>query len=88
MLPLAFFVVPLMVGFILWVLILAGLLFYPVSKLIWVVSVRRLQKRWGRELSPKELQGQLNRARVIAVLVALVFSFFYNLNTVAPSSGE
>lgn len=77
-----------MLGFILWVLILAGLLLYPVSKLIWVVSVRRLQRKWGRELSAQELQGQLNRARVIAVLVALVFSFLYNLNTLAPSGGE
>jgi hypothetical protein len=85
---LAFFSAPLMLSFTLWVLILAGLLFYPVSKLIWVVSVRRFQKKWGRELSPQELQDQLNRARVIAALVVLVFSFFYNLNTVAPPSGE
>lgn len=77
-----------MLGFLLWVLILAGLLFYPVSKLIWVVSVRRLERKWGRELSPQERHGQLNRARVIAVLVVLVFSFLYNLNTVAPASGE
>lgn len=77
-----------MLSFALWVLVLAGLLFYPVSKLIWVVSVRRLQRKWARELSPQELQGQLNRARVIAVVVVLVFSFFYNLNTLSPSGGE
>lgn len=77
-----------MLSFTLWVLILAGLLFYPVAQLIWAVSVRRLQRKWGRELSPQELQGQLNRARVIAAFVVLVFSFFYNLNTMAPASGE
>lgn len=77
-----------MLSFALWVLVLAGLLFYPVSKLIWVVSVRRLQRKWARELSPQELQGQLNRARVIAVVVVLIFSFFYNLNTLSPSGGE
>lgn len=75
-------------SFILWVLILAALLFYPVSQLIWVVSVRRLQRKWGRELSPQELQGQLNRARVLAVLVVLAFSFLYNFNTLASIGGD
>ena len=69
-----------MTAFTLWVLVLAALLFLPVSKLIWVLSVRRLQKKTGRELSQEELQGQLKRARVIAVFVALIFSFLFNAN--------
>lgn len=77
-----------MFNFTLWVLILAALLFYPVSKLIWVVSVRRLQKKWERELSRQELRGQQNRARIIAVVVVLVFSLLYNLNTIGPPAGE
>ena len=77
-----------MFNFTLWVVILATLLFYPVSKLIWVVSVRRLQKKWGRELSRQELQGQQNRARIIAVILVLVFSLLYNLNTIGPPTGE
>jgi hypothetical protein len=63
-----------------WVGLLALLLFFPVSKLIWVLSVRRLQRRTGRELSPEELQGQLKRARIIAALVVVVFSFLFNAN--------
>ena len=77
-----------MASFTLWVLILAALLFLPVSKLIWVLSVRRLQKKTGRELSDEELQGQLKRARVIAVLVALIFSFLFNANLMGiPHNG-
>lgn len=62
------------------VLILAALLFFPVSKLLWVLSVRRLQRRTGRELSAEELDGQLVRARFIAVLVVLLFSYLFNLS--------
>ena len=45
--------------------LLALLLFFPVSKLIWVLSVRRLQRRLARELSPEELNAQLKRARIL-----------------------
>lgn len=77
-----------MASFTLWVLVLAALLFLPVSKLIWVLSVRRLQRKTGRELSEAELQGQLKRARVIAVFVALIFSFLFNANLIGiPHNG-
>lgn len=74
--------------FILWWLLLAALLFYPVSKLIWVLSVRRVQKKIGRDLAPEELRLEKNRARVLAVLLVLVFSFIYNLQTIGlPKDG-
>ena len=77
-----------MVSFALWVLVLAALLFLPVSKLVWVLSVRRLQRKTGRELSDEELQGQLKRARVIAVFVTLVFSLLFNANLMGiPHNG-
>lgn len=65
-----------------WVLGLAALLFYPVSKLIWVVSVRRMQRKLERELSEEELQGQRRRARFLTVPVVLTFSWLYNVNTI------
>lgn len=71
-----------MLNFTMWVLALAALLFYPVSKLIWVVSVRRLQRKLERELSDDEHQGQLRRARFIAVPVVLTFSWLYNVSTI------
>ena len=72
----------------LWVLLLAALLFWPMSKLIWVLSVRRLQRKLARELQPEEIAGQLNRARIVSIFISLTFSFLYNLNTIGmPGSG-
>ena len=77
-----------MLIFILWVLLLAALLFWPMSKLVFVLSVRRLQRKLGRELDAREISGQLNRARVIGMFVSLGFSYLYNLNTIGlPGSG-
>ena len=74
--------------FLISVAVLAALLFMPVSKLIWVLSVRRLQHRSGRELSEVELEGQLRRARVIAAFVTLIFSFLFNANLLGlPGNG-
>ena len=77
-----------MLNFIVWVLILAALLFWPMSKLIWVMSVRRLQRKLARELDENEVTGQLNRARIISVFVSLLFSFLYNLQTLGMPGRE
>jgi len=69
-----------MVYFVISVLALAALLFFPVSKLIWVVSVRRLQRKLGRELDEAEIQGQAKRSRFIAGLLSLPFSYLFNLS--------
>ena len=66
--------------FLLSFLILAFLLFFPTSKLIWVFSVRRLEKKTAAKLSQNEIQGQYKRAKVIAVIVVLVFSYLFNIS--------
>jgi len=77
-----------MMYFTLSVLVLAALLFFPISKLIWVMSVRRLQRKTKSTLEEKEIQGQLIRARFIAVFVSLIFSFLFNLNLLGwPAHG-
>ena len=68
--------------FFLWWLLLAAMLFYPVSKLIWVLSVRRLQKKLGRSLDDGELAGQKRRARVLAVILVMIVAFIYNIQTI------
>jgi hypothetical protein len=73
--------------FIVSVLILAALLFFPVSKLLWVLSVRRIQRREKRELSQAELDGQLARARFITVIVVLLFSFLFNYSVLGVKGG-
>jgi len=62
-----------------WVLLLAALLFLPVSNLIYVVSVRRRQRKLQAELGSGELAAQKQRARFVAVLVCFLFSFFFNV---------
>ncbi len=61
-------------------LILALLLFFPASKLIWVMSVRRLQKKSNVTLTEKEINGQKTRARIIAIVVVLIFSYLFNIS--------
>ena len=68
--------------FIFSVALLALLLFFPVSKLVWTLSVRRLQRKLQRELSPEEINGQLARARFITILIVLLFSVLFNLNSI------
>jgi hypothetical protein len=69
-------------------LLLAALLYFPLSKLIWVLSVRRLQRKADHELSENEIQGQLKRARFISVFVSLLFSLLFNINlTGFPNHG-
>ncbi len=59
-------------------LILAALLFVPVTKMIWAMSCRRLHRRLDRELMESELKGQLQRARLIALVLVLLFSYLFN----------
>jgi hypothetical protein len=69
------------------VLVLAALLFFPVSKLLWVLSVRRIQRREARELTRDELDGQLARARFITVFVVLIFSVLFNYSLLGGRDG-
>ena len=60
------------------VVVLAALLFLPVTKLVWVLSVRRVERRRGVALSDQERAGQLNRARFLAVWLCVAFSALFN----------
>ena len=65
--------------FLLWVALLAALLFYPVAQLVWVLSVRRLERRRGEPLSDEERRGQRRRAFLLSAFLSLLFSVVYNL---------
>ena len=60
------------------VVVLAALLFLPVSQLVWVLSVRRLERKLGQPLSEEERAGQRNRARLIALILCVLFSALFN----------
>ena len=77
-----------MLYFLVSVFVLALLLFFPITKLIWVISVRRLQRKLNRELNETELAGQMTRARFISIFVSLLFSYLFNLNLIGlPTNG-
>ncbi len=76
-----------MLNFILWVLLLAALLFWPLSKLVFVLSVRRLQRKLARDLNESEVAGQMNRARIIGGFLSVLFSYLYNLSTIGMPGG-
>ena len=59
------------------VIVLGGLLFFPVSKMIWVFSVRRLQRKLNKELSEQETSGQLARARFICHYCSISLFLFF-----------
>ncbi len=60
------------------ILVLAGLLFFPASNVIWTLSARRLQRKLKRELTQQEALGQRTRARFITLFVVLIFSYLFN----------
>ncbi len=62
----------------LWVIALAAVLFLPVSRLVQVFSVRRLQRKLERQLEQSEIDGQKNRAYVISTVICFIFSLLFN----------
>jgi dolichol kinase len=76
------------VFFTLSVIVLAALLFLPVTRLVWVLSVRRLERRTGTVLDETERAGQLRRARLVALILVILFSLLFNLGMLgAPGRG-
>ena len=65
--------------FIASVVILSVVLYFPVNKLIWVSSVRRLEKKSKKKLTEIERKLQLKRARFISAILVLTFSYLFNL---------
>ncbi len=63
-----------------WSALLAAMLFFPVSKLVWTLSVKRQQRKRGRSLDERELGGQLTRARFITIFVVMAFALMFNAN--------
>lgn len=73
--------------FYLSVLILAALLFIPVSRMIWVLSVRRLEKRNTHPLTEAQRNGQKGRAQFITLFLVLLFSWLFNQHLLGSAHG-
>ncbi len=62
----------------LWLVALAVALFFPVRQLIWVLAVRREQRRTGGQVPDENVRRHLKgRAGVTSALLCLVFSAVY-----------
>lgn len=62
----------------LWFLALTGALFFPVRKLIWILTVRRAVRKGGKEnVTPEEQTRLRRRAGVTSGLLCLLFSLYY-----------
>ena len=62
------------------VIILALLLYYPVNKMIFVLSIRKLESKIGKQLNDDQKNGQLKRSRFISIILILFFSCLFNIN--------
>ena len=66
--------------YVLSVIILSLLLYYPVNKLIFILSIRRLERKTGKQLNNIQKTGQLRRSRFVSIFLILIFSCLFNIN--------
>lgn len=63
-----------------WSTLLAVMLFFPVSKLVCTLSIRRQERKQKRKLNDSEVTGQMQRARFITFFLVVVFALMFNVN--------
>tara|TARA_B100000315_G_C14424865_1_gene517329 strand:+ start:684 stop:929 length:246 start_codon:yes stop_codon:yes gene_type:complete len=61
----------------LWSAALGVALYFPIRQLIWVLSVRRTQRRTGETPIEEVLQSMKRRAGFTSLLLCLVFAAIY-----------
>ena len=59
-----------------WTLILGMALFFPIRQLIWVLYVRRKQKK-QKLVSEEEINNLKKKATFTSIFLSLVFSYVY-----------
>jgi len=59
-----------------WTLVLGAALFFPVRQLIWVLHVRKKQKK-QKLVSEKEINILKKKATFTSIFLSLVFSYIY-----------
>lgn len=70
---------------LLWMVALAGALFLPVRRMIWVLYVRAAERKLGDKLDEAEQARHKGRAGATAALIAFAFSYFY-MQTLFPGA--
>ncbi len=59
-------------------LILGVLLYFPMRKFIYALSINRLQRRKNREATDREKAEIRKKSNLIAAVISITFAFFYN----------
>ena len=59
-----------------WIILMSFALFYPVRQLIWVLYVRKKQKK-QKIISEEEKKILKNRSTFTSILLSIVFSYIY-----------
>ncbi len=68
----------------LWTLVLAGALFYPVRRLMWVLYVRRAERDGNEDETRRG--ALMRRAGFTAALLCFVFSYIYVASLFGPGA--
>ena len=61
----------------LWTVVLGAMLFLPVRQLIWVMSVRRIERRTGKDTDEATRASLKRRSTITSALLCLVFATSY-----------
>ena len=59
-----------------WILLLSSVLFFPVRKLIWILHIRKMQKK-QQTVSEEEKKFLRKKATFTSVFLCIVFSYVY-----------
>ena len=59
-----------------WILLLSSVLFFPVRKLIWILHIRRMQKK-QETVSEEEKKFLKKKATFTSVFLCIIFSYVY-----------
>ncbi|MBF0287264.1 MAG: hypothetical protein HQM14_05540 [SAR324 cluster bacterium] len=65
--------------------VLAFLLYFPLNKLVFTIQIRKIQRQLGRFTTDEENEKQKRRAKLVAGIIAITFSFMFN-RTLLPIS--
>ena len=57
---------------------LTAALYFPVYRIIWVLRVRRLEKKLERKSTDEERETLRQKTRLISAVIAICFAYLFN----------